>query len=96
MEMTEMEMFEMDCAHIAEVVMGTLCSVKRENAFIAIDINLNLFNSSFFEVVARFLGGSVVNQDTISFMGKMITFDFTINSVVFGNIEELEIIYYIQ
>jgi hypothetical protein len=94
--MTELEMFEMDCAHVAEVVMGTLCSLKNENAFMTFDINNDLFNSSFFTVVARFLGGSVVNENTISFMGKMITFDFTVNSVVFGNIEELEIIYYIQ
>jgi hypothetical protein len=93
--LSDMEMFEIDCAHTSEVVMGSLCSFKNNNAFLLTDVNEALFESSFLDVVARYLGGRVVDRETITFMGKTITFEFTVNRIIYGNIEELEVIYVI-
>jgi len=93
---SDMEMFEMDCAHTAEVVMNSLCSFENNDAFILTDVNENLFRSSFMDVVARYLGGIVVSDNVISFMGKRIVFELTIDMIMYDNIEQLEVSYYIQ
>lgn len=94
--LTDMEMFEIDCADTAENVMRSLCSFENHNAFLITDVDEALFESSFLDVVARYLGGRVVEHDTISFMGKTIVFEFSVDRVIYGNIEELEVIYDIE
>jgi hypothetical protein len=85
------EGFENDCGHTAEVIMSTLVRSERNNAFLLTDVDEALFESSFVRMVARYLGG-VVDGDSIHFMGKTIYLSFTTSLVMFGNIENLEVI----
>lgn len=91
-----MELFEKDCAHTSEVIMSSLCKFENDNAFTLTDVNEELFDSSFLAVVARYLGGRVVDNQYISFMGKNITFEFSFDMIMYGFIQELEVIYYIS
>lgn len=86
------EEFDNDCAHTAEVIMGTLVKNENHNAFLLYDINKELFDSSFVAKVARYLGGVHSDEDTITFMGKTIHLSFTSSMVIYGNMEDLEVI----
>ena len=89
------EGFESDCIHAGEMILDGLFDGSERTAFYINDMEDEVFESSFIEAVARFIGGNV-SGDCIYFRGKVIrlwcdcsiTVDDVVKLVVFCDIED--------
>jgi hypothetical protein len=58
------EEFEKICAKTAEAIMETLASGEEYDSITLNNVNSSLFKQEFVPMVARYLGGKVVGEDT--------------------------------